>query len=336
MKKIALFLALLLALTLLAGCGKTHEHVWKDATCEEPETCTVCGETRGEALGHRWRAGSCTEPEVCARCGKTQGTPAGHDWQEASCEHPETCRRCGETRGEALGHDGQAATCTEPATCRRCGKTGDAALGHDALPADYWSESVCSRCGTVLAPKLTPDFVTYGLDARFIQQDVTYDYVTICYNQQELETVAHARVTDYQIISSNADLPAKEGYEWRIVSLEVVFDDDNAYEYGMMVGTSHENYYNVREHDDTLVYGSDFDSFDVTYKGVTYSCLMAEDSGFEGWEGHSDTWRGTYAFRVPVGYDGMVIGLRNRGVSWPDGAYCFDLDNSDTLYFRLN
>jgi hypothetical protein len=39
-----------------------HEHVWSDATCEEPAKCE-CGETQGEALDHAYEAGTCT------RCG---------------------------------------------------------------------------------------------------------------------------------------------------------------------------------------------------------------------------------------------------------------------------
>ena len=29
-----------------------HEHVWTDATCEKPKTCSVCEITEGEALKH--------------------------------------------------------------------------------------------------------------------------------------------------------------------------------------------------------------------------------------------------------------------------------------------
>ncbi len=38
-------------------------HVYADATCDTPETCTVCFGTRGDALGHRYSSG------VCKRCG---------------------------------------------------------------------------------------------------------------------------------------------------------------------------------------------------------------------------------------------------------------------------
>lgn len=35
-------------------CGFCPVHDWIPATCEEPETCSVCGETRGNPLRHQW------------------------------------------------------------------------------------------------------------------------------------------------------------------------------------------------------------------------------------------------------------------------------------------
>ncbi len=36
-----------------------HIHLWKDATCETPATCSGCGETDGKALGHSWAGSRC-------------------------------------------------------------------------------------------------------------------------------------------------------------------------------------------------------------------------------------------------------------------------------------
>jgi len=36
------------------------EHIWTDATCKAPKTCTVCATTEGEALAHRYKRGVCT------------------------------------------------------------------------------------------------------------------------------------------------------------------------------------------------------------------------------------------------------------------------------------
>ena len=64
-------------------CGKTTkqqntvdclDHEWKDATCFEPKTCTVCSETAGKAAGHKFSADPDPKvfivKEVCEGCGE--------------------------------------------------------------------------------------------------------------------------------------------------------------------------------------------------------------------------------------------------------------------------
>ena len=69
-------------LALLTSCGCKHE--WKAATCTEPQTCTKCGKTQGNALGHKYgeektlKEPTCTEPgvkeSVCTVCGERKTT----------------------------------------------------------------------------------------------------------------------------------------------------------------------------------------------------------------------------------------------------------------------
>lgn len=92
-----LSLALILCLALsLWGCGKEPaptttvapttvppttqapcNHEYRDADCENPKTCTLCGITRGSALEHDYVEG------ICARCQKEDKTYrplVGTDW----------------------------------------------------------------------------------------------------------------------------------------------------------------------------------------------------------------------------------------------------------------
>ena len=48
------------------------QHEWLDATCTEPRTCALCGETEGEPLGHSFSEGSFFKRAECARCGETK------------------------------------------------------------------------------------------------------------------------------------------------------------------------------------------------------------------------------------------------------------------------
>lgn len=52
---------------------ETEGHAWVDATCEAPKTCSVCGETEGEALGHVWIDATYEAPKTCETCGTTEG-----------------------------------------------------------------------------------------------------------------------------------------------------------------------------------------------------------------------------------------------------------------------
>lgn len=113
-------------------------HIWKDADCTHPQSCAICGKTKGEPLGHDWREAGCENPMVCDRCGELQGQILGHDWQDAACETPRTCTRCGKTTGEPLGHDWQEATYEAPSTCSHCGATRGTVRGyHESVSGHY-------------------------------------------------------------------------------------------------------------------------------------------------------------------------------------------------------
>ena len=298
----------LLLLLLLAGCGR-HIHEWREASCLEPETCPLCGETRGRPLGHRWQEATCTAPETCARCGETRGTPLSHHWQGATCTAPETCARCGETRGEPLGHK--------------------------ALPADYWTPSLCARCGEELAPPLTPDFVTYGLD-RFVTLGESYAYRTVCHENSALTTVGTLRVLDYEILPEGEGMPAREGWEWRAVTVEIVFSDENANAYGMAISNFTDDYYDIVRHEDSADYYNGEGSFELLWKGESYTCRALSSAGFSDWVGGARTWTWRYAAQVPAGYDGLVVGVRSRARIWATGEYIYDVADEDTLFFRLD
>lgn len=135
-------------------CASGHDY--SEATCTKPQTCTRCGETKGEPLGHDFSEATCLEGAVCSRCG-AKGTEAlSHNYTPATCTEPRTCSRCGATEGEALGHDFAEATCTKPSTCTRCGTTQGSALDHKYQETGNTTEGAtqtitytCSVCGDV-------------------------------------------------------------------------------------------------------------------------------------------------------------------------------------------
>lgn len=100
-KRITLILLSVLCIVMLAACGEC-EHDWEKATCEEPKTCSVCGETEGEPAEHVWTEATCEDASYCTNCGHPNTDALGHDWVDATYDAPKTCDRCGLTEGEPL------------------------------------------------------------------------------------------------------------------------------------------------------------------------------------------------------------------------------------------
>ena len=142
----------------VAAAVQIHSHIWADATCTDPKTCSVCGETTGNALGHKWTEATCTDPKTCSVCGETYGSALGHSWSAVTCTEPATCTICGTTSGSALGHRWADATCVNPKTCTICGTTEGEALGHDWLDATCTEPMICSVCHTIVGNALGHSF----------------------------------------------------------------------------------------------------------------------------------------------------------------------------------
>ena len=86
MKRIfALIMAAVLML-ILASCSSC-KHSWQEADCTTPKTCTLCGETRGTALGHSWMDATCTAPKTCSVCRATEGEPLEHNFVDHVCTY---------------------------------------------------------------------------------------------------------------------------------------------------------------------------------------------------------------------------------------------------------
>ena len=59
MKKLLIFISFI-TIILFSSCNDSCEHLWSDATCDKPKTCSICGETTGDALGHSYSNGKCS------------------------------------------------------------------------------------------------------------------------------------------------------------------------------------------------------------------------------------------------------------------------------------
>lgn len=267
------------------------------------------------------------------------GCCISHEWNEATCTEAIACAKCGETEGEALGHAWEDATCTDAKACFVCGETEGEALGHELTEANYQQASVCAVCGEICGEPLQPDFEKYGLVCN-VELDKVYDTVVMCYDNEDATTTAKTVFSNYQVFEYDDMHPVKEGYEWRTVDVAIVFYDENAMEYGWSMGECFENYFDVVGNDESMGWDDETGDmyFTVNYNGVEYAeCLQYETTidklYFDDDTSSIRAW--TMHYLVPKGYDGCVYGIRNEQIEWGDNQHIFDIDNTDTLFFRL-
>ena len=134
------------------NCGLAREaeaHIPSaEATCTEPQICTVCGIVLEEAKGHTpGTEADCGNAQTCTVCNAeiTPATGAHTPGAEATCASAQTCTVCGEEIAPALGHaygvewiideNGHHKVCA-------CGETGE-----NGEHADNNGDKKCDVCG---------------------------------------------------------------------------------------------------------------------------------------------------------------------------------------------
>lgn len=203
-KKFSYGMMMALSCVLLTGCHLKHE--WLEATCTEPKTCTVGGETEGEALGHTWTEATCALPKTCSVCGETEGEPLGHGaLTEANYQQAPVCTVCGETVGEPLTADFEkwALTCHT-----------DFDTPHTYEAPCYYDESLITT-GTVT-------FTDYMLTDRFELFDVPEGYVVQAITIIQDFTDENAQNYSFRSPICNEDYYNITGHDDSFVT-----DDDN-------------------------------------------------------------------------------------------------------------
>lgn len=73
-------------------------HIWVDANCTTPKTCSRCGTTTGDPLGHDWVAGATLDdPVLCSVCGKDRDAVALTFKYAADCQRSPAYPRKGDS-----------------------------------------------------------------------------------------------------------------------------------------------------------------------------------------------------------------------------------------------
>lgn len=243
-----------------------------------------------------------------------------HTWTEATCTEPRICEECGETEGEAIGHTWNEATCTATKTCKTCNETEGETLPHNLTEANFQIASTCTVCGATEGDPLTPYYVEHG--APLMERGKRYDCILHA-GDSEYDTVAKVSVDSYKVFDYDDNHPAKEGYEYRVMSIKVFYSDENARTYGVHGPTClFDDYYDSDLLNDSGVMNEENGGSVCTYK-INYNgeeqeaCIILDEPK---WSTSSGTGRYIFTFNalVPVGYDGVVVGIRDDRIEDPE------------------
>ena len=213
------------------------QHEWLAADCENPETCSLCGETQGEPLGHEFEGGNFQEATICVLCG-AEGEPVTPGAVSSRL-------RLDKVIGTAYQYD--TLTCME-------------IIVYMGGEITLLTVEVASKWGNYEAPE-GYEFIVAEFDAAFMN-----------FLAYELGVDLIVGLLDYYSFDPSGELAKPEGVEamWAIlgptVDLEVIKKEDR----GVISGDGLINYYG--EDIEFMLFtaidynwGRDGSSFDLTY-----------------------------------------------------------------------
>lgn len=146
---IALVLLLVVGAVAFFMLGDPHLVCdWTEANCTDPQTCRVCGKTKGQPLGHVWGEAACGQFIPCVNCGLASDVMQDHAWSEPTCQTPATCTRCDKKSDEYAEHSWIDATCVKAKYCAACGLEQGNKLEHNWIDATCTAPQTCADCQT--------------------------------------------------------------------------------------------------------------------------------------------------------------------------------------------
>ena len=233
------------------------------------------------------------------------------------------------------------AACEVARTCSVCALTEDEPRGHDWIDANFQLPKTCRVCETTEGEPLTPGYIVHEMDGRLLDKDETYDFTLHCALDESKLTTGKLTVESYSVFDSDDTHEALEGYEWKVLVLRVRFADWNAQRYGVgYIRYMSDDYYYAGKASKTG--GSSGKTFNLGWYGKKYTeCMDKKTCVFENWkkDANGKYYRDivvTFTYRLPVGYDGCVVGVSDAKMEWPLGTHLYEVIDDTARLFRLD
>ena len=230
-----------------------------------------------------------------------------HEWVSATCVNPDSCSKCGTERGEALGHVWQ--------------------------DANFQAPSVCLRCGENTGEPRTPGFVESELAARCdAAPDEIYSFATVCRDNASLSVKGAVSFSGERVYEGDEAHEPMEGYVWHDLIVTISFDGENVWYYGASYQIFEEDFYDPALHLSSVYdLGDNAIRFTADYYGKQYTeCIKKTEYIAGAWKEKMYTTQYLLSFRLPEGYDGIVVGVRSAAEAREEGKPA--LGSAEHLY----
>ena len=173
----------------------------------------------------------------------------------------------------------------------------------------------------------------FGVTKQPMEVGVTYPYKTLCYQDENEETTGFVTITSYTVTPADV-----EGYVNKTVKATLVYNDDNAYQYGMQ---SRVLYADFDQGGDGLMGGAD--TWTVEVGGKTGEITVLSDFfDSQSWDNRVFVTEYELSLCMPEWYDGIALFFYNAknakrvddGTGTiPDGTPIRDILDGDTQWF---
>ncbi len=150
------------------------KHIWGDATCSAPKTCSLCNATMGNPLKHQFEYENCESKGVCSLC-NAETEAIGHIWKDATCTTAKSCSICDATEGEPAPHN--------------------------------YIDSVCSVCGSVNFEPLTYSGSGDKIITGIVLPKGTFVATIKINSNRHYDVKFHLNSDDYELLVNNSGEP---------------------------------------------------------------------------------------------------------------------------------
>ena len=180
-------------------------------------------------------------------------------------------------------------------------------------------------------------FEEFGLVCN-VDTEQEFEYLTRTYRDKTLATVAKARFS-YNKFTEDENHEGKDGYQWKQAVISLVYDDENAMQYGCCWSLLYNvDYYTFMEEPVEALYTDDIVTGQgkLMFRGMEYD-ITTNYAVKENWRDENGAMHVVICFEchVPTDYDGMVIALYDTANSGEEAAMIERL-NESSLMFRMD